>query len=181
MKSFVSFAFLFSLVGTASFAAPGGGTGLTLTFKGTSFLHRWEQGEQREFTPQGQEDLEKWTDMITLHRYPDAKDGDGLAGMANAVLENYKAHKAMVIRTDSVPRTADKPAEYLIVVIFPQPTFIEAVFARFKLIGGVGTSTIYSHRLYGKVGNEMSAWLQANGEATEKALMAWDGYVAAKK
>jgi hypothetical protein len=40
-----------------------------------------------------------------------------------------------------------------------------------------GTAVIYSHRVYGKkVGNEMSAWLEKSGSATEKSLMAWDDW-----
>ncbi|MEO6992292.1 MAG: hypothetical protein ABI273_01570, partial [Lacunisphaera sp.] len=105
--------------------------------------------------------------------YRTVSDGDGLAVTANAVLENYKSHKAMVLRTNSVPRTPNSPAEYLIVVLFPQPQFIEAVFTRFKILAGAGLSIAYSHRIYGsKIGDEMSAWLRTNGPKTEKALMA---------
>jgi hypothetical protein len=81
----------------------------------------------------------------------------------------------MVVKTDSVPRTADRPAEHLIVVIFGRPEFIEVAFARFRMHEGVGSAAIYSHRIYGKkVGDEMSAWLQKNGPATENNLMKWD-------
>jgi len=144
----------------------------TVTLSQVQYIHRWSKGEQHEFTPQGQEDLEHWSDMVTINYYRSVKDGDGLAAVANSVLENYKVHQAVVVRTDSVPRTPTKPAEYLIAVMFGQPTFIEAVFARFKIVDGVALSVVYSHRLYGnKIGNEMSAWLQNNGPATEKALM----------
>lgn len=89
------------------------------------------------------------------------------------MLETYKAAQAKVVRINSVPRTASKAAEYFIVVLFPRPTFIEASFARFVMSGGVGASIVYSHRIYGgKVGDAMSKWLLANGEKTEKALMA---------
>jgi hypothetical protein len=136
------------------------------------YFHRWSQNEQHEFTPQGQEELTRWTDMVTINYYRQVKDGDGLAMAANAVLENYKANRAMVVRTDSVAATPTTPAEHLIVVLFPQPEFVEAAFARFRIVDGVGLSVVYSHRKYGqKIGSEMSAWLQANGPATEKALM----------
>src|SRR3990172_1596302 len=98
-----------------------------------------------------------------------------LVATANAVLENYKANRAKVVKTDSVPKTRDKPAEHLIVVIFGRPEFLEVVFARFRMHDGVGTAVIYSHRVYGnKVGNEMSAWLEKNGPDTEKNLLKWD-------
>jgi len=145
------------------------------SFAGVEYFHRFTKDDQHEFTPNGQEDLNAWTDMVTINIYRKAKDGEGLAATANAVLDNYKASRGMVVKTDSVPRTADKPAEHLIVVIFGRPEFIEVAFARFRMHEGVGSGVIYSHRIYGKkVGDEMSAWLQKNGPTTEKSLMKWD-------
>jgi hypothetical protein len=129
---------------------------------------------QHEFTPEGQEDLEKWSDMITVNVYPDAHDGDALAAKANAVLENYKNHNGSVPRTNSIPRTPDRPAEHFIAVVFGRPNFIEVAFARFKLVDGTGCSIVYSHRIYGeKVGDQMNAWLDHNGSKIEGTLMEW--------
>ena len=144
-------------------------------FGGVGYLHRWSMNDQHEFTPEGQEDLEKWSDMITVNVYPNAHHGDALAAKANAVLENYKTHKGMVLRTNSVPRTPDRPAEHLIAVVFGRPNFIEVAFARFKLVDGVGCSIVYSHRIYGeKAGDQMSAWLDQNASKVEKMLMEWN-------
>lgn len=167
---------LLALGRAASFAAEPGTTGReSVTFLDVPYFHRWAQGEQHEFTPQGQEDLKSWSDMVTINYYRNVKDGDGLAAVANSVLANYKAHGAKVLRTDAVPRTPTTPAEYLIVVLFVQPEFIEAVFARFKIVDGVALSVVYSHRTPGgQSGGEMSAWLQKNGPATEKALMSME-------
>jgi len=143
-------------------------------FGGVDYFHRWSQNDQHEFTPEGQQDLEKWSDMITINVYPTAHDGDALAAKANAVLENYKSHNARVLRTNSVPRTPDRPAEHFIAVVFGRPNFIEVAFARFKLVEGVGCSIVYSHRIYGaKVGDQMSAWLNQNGQKIEKTMMEW--------
>jgi hypothetical protein len=115
--------------------------------------------------------------MMTVNAYPRVDDGDGLAATANAVLENYKKHGAKVLKTNSVPRKGDRPAEHLIAVVFGRPDFIEAAFARFKLVEGKGFSFVYSHRIYGeKIGDQMSAWLSGNGEAVEKALMEWSSW-----
>jgi len=139
-----------------------------------AYFHRWSGNEQHEFTPTGQDDLQKWTDMITVNVYPGAHDGDALAVKANAVLENYKSHGARVLRTDSLPRTPDRPAGHFIAVVFGRPDFLEAAFARFKLVEGVGCSIVYSHRIYGaKVGDQMSKWLNDNGPKMEKTLMDW--------
>jgi hypothetical protein len=148
---------------------------VAFSFKDTDYFHRWSGNEQHEFTPKGQEDLEAWTDMLTVDPYPSVHDGDGLANAANSVLENYKEHGAKVIGTSSVPRTKEKPAEHLIVVLFRQPTFVEIVWARFMLSDETGCAYVYSHRIYGEdIGKQVGSWLEGNGPATEKALMAWD-------
>ncbi len=139
------------------------------------YFHRYTKDDQHEYTPDGQADLQAWTDMVTINFYRKAKDGAALAATANAVLETYKANRAVVVKTNSVPRTKAKPAEHLIVVTFGRPEFIEAAFARFRMHNGVGSAVIYSHRVYGKKAeNEMSAWLAKNGLATEKNLMTWN-------
>jgi hypothetical protein len=140
-----------------------------------NYFHRFTKDDQHEYTPDGQEDLKAWKDMVTVHYYRKAKDEEALAATANAVLENYKAAKAKVLRTDSVPKTKGKEAEHLIVAVFGQPEFIEVAFARFRMHEGVGTAVIYSHRIYGKkIGGEMSKWLNNNGSDTEETLMKWD-------
>ena len=120
------------------------------TLGAVGYFHRWSENDQHEFTPTGQDNLQKWTDMVTVNVYPSAHDGDALAVKANAVLENYKSHGARVLRTDSVPRTPDRPAEHFIAVVFGRPDFLEAAFARFKLVDGVGCSIVYSHRIYAR-------------------------------
>jgi len=144
-----------------------------LTFSGKEYFHRWSDKNQHEFTPAKQEDLSKWNDMMTINLYPQINNGDGLAGAANSILGTYQQNRAMIVKTNSVPRTAKSEAEHLVVALFPQPTFIEAVFTRIKMTDGIGSSIVYSHREYGdKVGPQMSAWLQKNGPALEKDLMA---------
>lgn len=144
------------------------------TFADIQYFHRFTNSDQHEYTPAGQADLNAWADMMTINWYRKAKDGDALAAMANGVLENYKAHQGTVVKTSSVPRTKDKPAEHLIVVAFRRPTFTEVAFARFKLHQGVGASAVYSHRTYGKKSwEEMNAWLVKNGPGIEQKLMGW--------
>jgi hypothetical protein len=170
----VSLAIAFGLLDAPETRAAGAPAKSAFVFGGVGYLHRWSMNHQHEFTPEGQEDLEKWSDMITMNVYPDTHDGEALAAKANAVLENYKNHQARVLRTNSVPRTPDRPAEHFIAVVFGRPNFIEVAFARFKLVDGLGCSIVYSHRIYGeKIGDQMSAWLKNNGAEMEKALMEW--------
>lgn len=145
-------------------------------FMGVDYFHRYTKDNLHEFTPKNQPDLEKWTDMVTINDYPTIEDGDALAKAANGILDASRSKKAIIVRTTSVPRTESKPAEHLIVALFPQPNFIEVAFTRLILEKGKGASVVYSHRIYGKkAGDSMSKWLSANGEKTEKALMALPG------
>ena len=142
-------------------------------FLGKGYFHRFTKDGLTEFTPKGQENLEKWTDMVTVNSYKDAQDGEALARVANAVLDTYQDHGAKIVRTDSVPRKGDKLAEHLIVVMFTRPEFTEAAFARFVLQDGQGWSVVYCRRIHGKGQDKpMAEWLKQNGERTEKALMA---------
>jgi len=146
-----------------------------LRFNEVDFLPRWAQADSHEYTPAGQEDLDHWSDMITINYYRKVTDGDGLASAANAVLQNYKNNHGRILGTHSVPRTPDKPAEHFVAVVFVVPGTVEAAFARFKLVGGVGASIVYSHRFYGDAASgQMSDWLKSHGRTTEDALMGWD-------
>jgi hypothetical protein len=149
----------------------------TLVFGDVKYIHRASNpaADLHEFTPQGQDDLERFTDMVTINLYVQTTDGEGLAKIANAVLANYKANNAQVLGTSSVPLTKEKPAEHLIVVSFPSDEFTEVAFARFLLHNGVGTGVIYSHRAYGAKGkDEMTAWLNTHRKATEQNLWKLD-------
>jgi hypothetical protein len=175
LRILVSLAIACGLLDAEQTRAAAGPAKSAFVFGGVGYLHRWSMNHQHEFTPDGQEDLEKWSDMITINVYPDAHDGEALATKANAVLENYKSHQGKVLRTSSVLRTPKQPAEHFIAVVFGRPNFIEVALARFKLVDGLGCSIVYSHRIYGeKIGDQMSAWLKNNGAEREKALMEWN-------
>jgi hypothetical protein len=103
-------------------------------FGGVSYFQRWAQDDQCEFTPTGQENLEKWSDMITINVYPSAHDGDTLAMKAN-VLENYKSHGGRVLQTDSIPRTPDRPAEHFYRCCFWSIKFSRGGVCPFQISG----------------------------------------------
>lgn len=73
------------------------------SFNGQPYFHRYSKGHLHEFTPKGQYDLQKFGDMVTINRYPSAKDGDALAAAANSVLEAYRSNGAKVLKTSSAP------------------------------------------------------------------------------
>lgn len=151
---------------------------LRLTLRDTTFVHRWSRQGQHEFTPPEQPDLNRWRDMLTLNLHASVQSGEQLAGVANQVLGNYQRH-GKILQTRSVPRTADRPAEHLIVAVLGNPQLLEAVFARCRLHDGAGLVAVVSHRVYGSsVGPLMSTWLRQHGPALEQALMAWEALPA---
>ena len=156
-------------------AGPSGAAGgMTLRLDGVDYLHRWSKDGQNEFTPKSEPDLAKWRDMVTVNVFDAVRTGEQLAEVANKVLGNYQA-RGNILRTDSKPRTADRPAEHLIVAALGDPAFLEAAFARLLLVDGAGYVVVRSHRVYGKAaGPAMSDWLKANGPKVEKALMEWN-------
>jgi len=149
----------------------------SLKIDGEEYLHRWSQGNQHEFTPHGQEDLDVWTDMVTINIFPDVANGEQLAQIANNVLGRYETIGA-IVRTNSIPRTANSEAEHLIVAILKGNGVMEAVYARIKMVQGKGTATVWSRRAYGEAdaAEALGAWLKENGVAREKIFMAWEGY-----
>lgn len=143
------------------------------TFGKVEYVQRYAKDNLTEYTPKGKADLKKFTDMVTINKYSTVKTGEELAGTANSILQRYEDAKGKILKTSSVPRTATKEAEHLIVVLFARADFTEASFARVKMNKGEGCSVVFSHRTYGKKSlDEMNKWLKAHGTGTEKSLMA---------
>jgi len=143
-----------------------------ISYLGEEYIHRWSKDTQHEFTPSGQEELKKWEDMLTVNLYPDVKSGEGLAEVANKLLGLYQQHNALVLKTNSVPRTDKKEAEHLIAVVLPQKEYLEIVFTRLAMTDQKAGAIVYSHRIYGtEAGNIASKWLEDNAQASENSLM----------
>ena len=79
LSSFILFAAWSSAVAASPSPSPGDSAKAAFVFRETSYWHRWSKNDQHEYTPKGQEDLQQWVDMITINRYPDVHDGEGLA------------------------------------------------------------------------------------------------------
>lgn len=146
---------------------------MNISFRDTTFVHRWSRGGQHEFTPVDDADLSSWRDMLTFNVHGNARSAEALAGVANQVLANYE-RVGKVVRTRSVPRSATTKAEHFIAAVLGQPAFLEAAFARCLQVENASMVMVVSHRVYGqKQGPAMSAWLAANGNTVEQALMGW--------
>jgi hypothetical protein len=146
-----------------------------VTFGGAEYVHRWSQNGQNEFTPADQPDLKSWRDMVTIIVNERVTNGEQLAQLANGVVDNY-TRAGEIIRTDSRPRTAKAEAEHFIAAMLHGPGVTEAVFARVLMAEGRGMIVVYSRRAYGQHSQtSIGPWMDRNGPATERALMAWTG------
>ncbi|MEQ5839718.1 hypothetical protein N0A02_09750 [Paraburkholderia acidicola] len=145
-------------------------------FNGADYFFRWSNDTLFEFTPPGQTNLDTWTDMVSVVVFRGVKTADDLAGAANSLLDSTKS-KGAVLKTRSVPRTPDRPAEHFIASMMAGPGVVEGVFTRFVLMDGMGYTLIFSHRFYGedlhKAAQLLGDWENAHGADTEKALMSF--------
>lgn len=158
--------------GEAAASAPAAAAAL-FQFAGKPFVHRWSQAGQHEFTPPAQPDLDKWQDMVTVQVYDKVTSADQLAFVANGVLVAYQK-TGLIIRTNSLKATAERPAEHMVVAVLHDKGVREMVFARFRLTPQGGQALVYSHRTYGmKPDDAAAAWFRANDIPLEKAMMAW--------
>ena len=93
--------------------------------------------------------------------------------VANSIVANYEK-SGKIVRTNSVPRTNDRPAEHFIAAILGAPGLMEAVMARLRITDGVGSVIVRSHRAYGSDSAEkIGTWFQENGPTQEQTLMSW--------
>ncbi|WP_395375769.1 hypothetical protein [Marinicella sp. W31] len=148
---------------------------IAINFNNLEYFLRWFHKTQYEFTPTGQEDLEKWRDMITFNFYETVTDGEKLASVANTILSNYTDYGAKIIETNSIPRTIDKAAEHLIVAVFRKQNYFETVHVRILVIDQIGASVIYSHREYGdNAATLMQTWIKNVGISYTNKIMELD-------
>ena len=145
----------------------------TVTFRGTTYSLSLTNGNRYDFMPAEQK--ESSFDALTLLLLARIKDGEALADLANRTLTKLQGVKATILRTNSVPASAQKPAEHFMAVVIPGPDALQFAASRYVLVVGEGVEVIYMHTIHGKaVGDPMSKWMKENGPDVEQQLMQFD-------
>ena len=145
----------------------------TLNFAGAPYLHRWSKGGEHEYTPPPQSDLAQWRDMVSIQVHDTLTTPDQLAILANTALTAYQKG-GLILRTHSLKASPGHPAEHMIVAVLSDKGVREIVYARFRLAPEAGEAIVYSHRVVGMQPDvAATAWLKANDQAVERAMMAW--------
>lgn len=155
-------------------------SGMTVTYHGDEYHHRWSKQGQNEFTPKGQTNLAEWHTMLSINVHKQIVSAEQLAAIANNILALYQEN-GHILRADSKPRTANSPAEHFMAAVFVQPTFVETAYARLMLRDGVGVVVVYSQRFYGEnAQDKVVKWIEASGKQVEDNLMSWENIPTVK-
>ena len=151
------------------------GKPLKLSFAGEDYLHRSTMAGRSDFTPASQPDLKNFRDRLTVVVRENVTSPDQLGTIANNLVGTV-SDVGEIVRAESMPNPQTGETEHFIAAKLQGSNFTQAAFARVALVDGKGMAIVYTHRTYGEHSFESSTgWMDRNGEATEKALMAWTG------
>ena len=162
-------------------------SGDVVIFSNTKYFLRSSKDGQYVFTPRGQEDPKRWTDLITLNYYPQITEGKKLAAKAIAWWEYFRSRRIFLMRLNYVPRidqmNAADDALYTLLTLRAKPynDYDEFTFTALRVIEGIGTASSYSHREYRTAPLSMEtcfAWGQKNETVIGDAWFGWDGVSA---
>jgi hypothetical protein len=151
----------------------------SITFNQESYFLRFSdpKANMYEFTPAGQEDLSKWTDMLTINIHPKVNNLKKLKRLKDRISKNYRAYGGIDLRVIAKPLEG-KPetySRYLILVIFVREDFVEFVQSRLELIDGKATHIIYGQRIYGPLAAfQIDSWRKEVGPKTLYQLLIFD-------
>lgn len=149
------------------------GTIGSIYFNGTNYFFRGlSQGDQFEFTPEGQEDLTTLTDSISVISYPTITDEEGLASVANNFITHYQSKpNAGILETSISGEKIENPGEHSIAILVVDPGFTMFGVFRLALVDGQGLGILYTHRMYGEdAGPVMREWLDYNAALLQAEL-----------
>ena len=168
---------------TTHASAPASDNGNVVIFSGTKYFLRTAKDGQYVFTPNGQEDLQRWTDMISLSYYPEIKEGNSLAAKAIDWWKHCRSTRAHILQMNFVPRIDQMPARdnafYTTFTLLEKPynDYDEFAYTALRIVGGIGATSTYSHREYrtGMISPERNfTWARKNDPVGE-AWFVWDG------
>lgn len=149
----------------------------TLEAGGTVYHLRWTgDGGLAEYTPDGQEDLERYSDMISLAPTPAELRPDDMAAYARAMADQVRAGDGDLLSQDCVPDAADHVAECTMFVAYAQPAYTEFAFTRLVAVGADNVAClVLSHREYGATSRaQAQAWLASDaGRARVAGFLDW--------
>lgn len=137
-----------------------------LDFDGKRYLHRYSKDGQHEFTPAGQEDLQRWQEMMTLVVKADF-DAERRRQWAEAMAAVYK-EKGLLIQADQPPG-----GEYRMLGVLSAPGVVEVNFVRVMPYGSGAMAVMVQRRFYGEESRQMADWVRDNTPRLSGLLVEW--------
>lgn len=144
----------------------------------TAYLLRWTgDGGLAEYTPEGQDDLNRYSEMISLAPTPAELAPAGMAGYARAMADFVReGRNGDVLSQDCVPEAADHAAECTMLVAYAGREATELAFTRLVAVGSTNVAAlVLSHREYGDASPALAkAWLASPaGRRTVAGFLDW--------
>lgn len=147
--------------------------GKPVTLAGVTYLPRWNSATQFEYTPTGQEDLKRWSEMITFVDVPGLTSSGRLIQYRDALRANSSKDGA-VLGEQCVP-SDEAPRECWLSTALKGDGFVETTISRITTVNGAGLVAIFAHREYGpQAADKATAWLRSPAaRKTNAAWLAW--------
>ncbi|HEY4560337.1 MAG TPA: hypothetical protein VIG54_06325 [Lysobacter sp.] len=162
-------ALAFSLAATNAVAAPP-----TLAVGNMTYVHRYSDGGLHEYTPEGQDDLDRFADMLTLLPTPE--------DLRAADLESYSIHMAAVhtrrggevLSRECEAATPVHVADCTLLIRFAKAGHVElAVDKQMATKRGLVAMAL-AHREYGEgAAGRAVAWTQGEGQRRIADFIDW--------
>ena len=150
----------------------------SLDVDGQRFELRWSNGAQFEYTPKGEEDLQRWTRMVTLQHVPAVRDAPGLRQYTQALSAQFRTIGRVIV-DDCLP-SIPTGEECRAVAVLRAPGVSEFVVNRTVLIDGRAVNASIARRIYGADADarQLAYAKSAAGTTTALAAMQWPVPVA---
>lgn len=113
-----------------------------------TYEHRGSDGDLHEFTPAGQDDLERYAEMVTLPPSP-ARGEDELERYTDEKAEVARRRGGDVLSNRCEPATPTHVADCTLLVVYAQADHVELAVAKHMAVAGTIVPVLFAHREYG--------------------------------
>lgn len=147
----------------------------TLQFGDTTWHARSSQGGAVEYTPEGQEDLERFGEMLTFHPVPADLRPEDLEAFTRDTVERHERRGAQIFSSECEPATRVHVADCTIMLAFPRAEHVEIGVTKHLAIRAGLVAISMVHREYGDGAAERTkAWIKSpEGARLMAAFIDW--------
>lgn len=147
----------------------------SLEFAGTTWHLRWQQGGLLEYTPDGQGDLDRFSDMLSLLPAPAGLGPDDLEAYSRKMAATYENRDGRVLSRQCEPATARHVADCTLLVGFAGESHVELALVRYLALRAGLVAFSLSHREYGDGAEKRAqAWMaSSDGQRTVAGFLDW--------